>query len=102
MPKLTVEGVGQFEVPAGKRLVLATALPSGGSPDAPPLGSGTLGVALTPLRPAGIASFSGHRVDVVSQGEFIEAGQAVVVTRDEGHRVVVARHNANPPKGTLS
>jgi len=29
MPKLTVEGVGEFEVPAGKRLVLALAQDAG-------------------------------------------------------------------------
>ena len=68
--------------------MLASALSGGG--DAPSrLESGTRGSALTPLRPAGIASFEGRRVDVVSQGQFLPAGQALEVVRDEGHRVVV-------------
>jgi membrane-bound serine protease (ClpP class) len=75
-------------LPGGKRLVLASALAGDGRPLSG-LASGSRGTALTPLRPAGMASFDGRRVDVVSQGEFVEAGRAVEVVRDEGHRVVV-------------
>jgi membrane-bound serine protease (ClpP class) len=42
------------------------------------------------LRPAGIATIDGARVDVVSDGAFIEAGAAVVVTRVDGNRIVVS------------
>ena len=35
---------------------------------------GKRGTAASPLRPAGIAEIEGERVDVVSEGEFIEAG----------------------------
>jgi membrane-bound serine protease (ClpP class) len=75
-------------MPGGRKLVLASAL-SGGGDALSRLESGTRGSALTPLRPAGIASFEGRRVDVVSQGQFLPAGQALEVVRDEGHRVVV-------------
>ncbi|MDO4581540.1 MAG: NfeD family protein [Bacillota bacterium] len=50
---------------------------------------GQRGVALTTLRPAGMAMIDGRKVDVVSSGEFIEAQAAVEVTLIEGTRVVV-------------
>ena len=50
---------------------------------------GTEGVALTTLRPAGTADFSGRRVDVVADSEYIENGKPIVVTEVEGMRVVV-------------
>ena len=54
-------------------------------------GSGRTGTALSPLRPAGIADIDGARVDVVSDGGFIEAGTPIEVTRVDGNRVVVQR-----------
>jgi membrane-bound ClpP family serine protease len=51
---------------------------------------GNRGQAITPLRPSGTARFDGEPVDVVTQGDFIEAGQAVEVIHVEGTRVVVA------------
>ncbi len=50
---------------------------------------GAEGVALTTLRPAGTADFSGRRVDVVADSEYIESGKPIVVTEVEGMRVVV-------------
>lgn len=47
------------------------------------------GVAITQLRPSGAAVFSGKRVDVVTEGGFIERGTPVVVMEVEGARVVV-------------
>jgi membrane-bound serine protease (ClpP class) len=49
------------------------------------------GVAVSPLRPAGIAEIEGERVDVVAMGEFIEPGAPVLVVRVEGNRIVVRR-----------
>jgi membrane-bound serine protease (ClpP class) len=51
--------------------------------------TGAEGVALTPLRPAGAIDLDGRRVDVVSDGAFIDAGAKVRVVRVEGTRVVV-------------
>lgn len=56
--------------------------------------AGQHGVTLSPLRPAGVALMGGARIDVVSEGTFIEAGEHVEVVREEGHRVVVRRLDA--------
>jgi membrane-bound serine protease (ClpP class) len=52
---------------------------------------GVEGVAVTPLRPAGMAELAGRRVDVVTDGVFVEKGRAVRVVAVEGARVVVAQ-----------
>jgi membrane-bound serine protease (ClpP class) len=57
-------------------------------PDARP---GALGVAITDLRPAGVAEIAGRRVDVVTEGEYLQAGEPVEVLVDEGYRRLVRR-----------
>ncbi len=47
------------------------------------------GITITPLRPAGTAIFGNRRVDVVTEGDFLPAGAAVVVVLDEEYRKVV-------------
>jgi membrane-bound serine protease (ClpP class) len=47
------------------------------------------GTALTQLRPSGVATIGGRRVDVVAEGALIEKGAAVRVIAVEGSRVVV-------------
>ncbi|MED4585694.1 nodulation protein NfeD [Brevibacillus choshinensis] len=47
------------------------------------------GIALTPLRPAGMVKVDGKRVDAVSMGGFVAAGTPIVVIQVEGTRVVV-------------
>ncbi len=47
------------------------------------------GVALSDLRPAGVARFGNDRVDVVSEGDFVNAGTPVHVLRVEGNRITV-------------
>lgn len=47
------------------------------------------GIALTPLRPGGTVQIGAERVDVVTSGEPLERGQAVLVIAVEGSRVVV-------------
>lgn len=47
------------------------------------------GITGTILRPAGIAYFDGIKLDVVSQGEFIQKDARVKVIKVEGRRVVV-------------
>lgn len=49
------------------------------------------GEAVTGLRPAGIALIEGKRVDVVTDGEFIDAGTPVCVTDIQGRRVIVKK-----------
>jgi membrane-bound serine protease (ClpP class) len=50
---------------------------------------GGSGTALSFLRPAGVATFGGVRVDVLTEGEFIPAGTPIRVTRVEGARIFV-------------
>lgn len=52
---------------------------------------GKEGVAVTALRPSGIALIDGERIDVVSQGDFVENGARVVVTNTSSSRVMVRR-----------
>jgi membrane-bound serine protease (ClpP class) len=47
------------------------------------------GAACTALRPSGTALINGHRVDVVTEGGFVEKGAPVKVVAIEGMRVVV-------------
>ena len=52
---------------------------------------GTLGEAVSTLRPSGIACFEGQRVDVVADGEWIEAGQPVKISATTGGHVSVVK-----------
>jgi membrane-bound serine protease (ClpP class) len=47
------------------------------------------GVVVSTLRPAGIATIDGKRVDVVADGSWIESGKPIKVTRVEGVRILV-------------
>lgn len=50
---------------------------------------GAIGVAVTTMRPAGIARFGEDFVDVVAEGSYVPAGNRVQVIEIEGNRVVV-------------
>lgn len=50
---------------------------------------GTVGVALTDLRPSGAGRFGVERVDVVSDANWIEAGTPIRIVRSDGYRHVV-------------
>lgn len=79
--------------PLGQQFLLKASLPAETGYASAPEGDrrwlGKQGTTLTDLRPAGLAHFDGERVDVVSEGDFIEAGRAIHVVRVEGNRVVV-------------
>jgi membrane-bound serine protease (ClpP class) len=53
--------------------------------------SGKQGQASTDLRPAGIATIEGERIDVVTEGDFIANGTPILVMRVDGNRVVVRK-----------
>ena len=55
--------------------------------------AGKEGVAVTMLRPSGIAEIEGRRTDVVTDGEMIEKGVRIEVIQIEGNRVVVRAKN---------
>jgi membrane-bound serine protease (ClpP class) len=82
-------------LPFGRRLVLDADMQAAtgyvSAPDSDRQWLGRTGAALSPLRPAGIAEIDGSRLDVVSDGAFIEAGAAIEVTRVDGNRIVVRR-----------
>jgi len=75
-----------------KRLVLDAHLVHGGgteSQDRLAL-KGKRGITITNLRPSGMAEIDGERIDVVSEGEFIERGKTITVVEIEGPRIIVA------------
>lgn len=83
---------------AGGWMILKQAVPAGASmpaeagPEAPRRSYvGMTGEAATDLRPAGKGRFDGLWLDIISDGEFIERGTALRVTKHEGSRIVVER-----------
>ena len=50
---------------------------------------GKEGVTTTVLRPTGMAEFDDVKLNVVSEGEFIQPGTRVQITRVEGSRILV-------------
>ena len=83
------------KLPLGRQLVLKAELDTGrgyvSAPAADLHWLGRSGRAGSTLRPAGIAEFDGQRVDVVSEGEYIDAGEPIEVIRVDGNRIVVKK-----------
>lgn len=50
---------------------------------------GAEGIALSELRPAGKADIDGRRLDVITEGGFIDKGSVIIVTEVHGARLVV-------------
>jgi membrane-bound serine protease (ClpP class) len=88
-------------LPFGRPLVLETGLMAelgyASAPETDRRWLGKRGTAASTLRPAGIAHFNHERVDVVTEGEYIEAGAPIEVVRVEGNRIVVQPVQSNPP-----
>jgi len=74
----------------GRALILEDAV-AGVAPAGPRSLLARVGVADTALRPTGKASIDGRRVDVVSDGDFIDQGTAVEVVEIDGTRIVVRK-----------
>jgi membrane-bound serine protease (ClpP class) len=75
-----------------KRFFLQTSLAGGSASSSNqivPNLVGRYGVTITNLRPSGMANIEGERLDVVSDGEFIDVGAKVQVLSVEGRRVLV-------------
>ena len=51
---------------------------------------GKVGKSISPLRPAGTCDFDGVRLDVVTEGDFIDKGKTVKIIKVEGRRIVVS------------
>ena len=70
----------------------ASGVDASAPPDlAPGVDVGQLGVAIGSLHPAGQVRIGEATVDVVSEGDLIDAGTQVEVIRREGNRIVVRR-----------
>jgi membrane-bound serine protease (ClpP class) len=82
-------------LPIGRKLILDAGLAATQGYTSEPKSDhqwlGRRGVTLTPLRPAGLVDIDGHRLDVVSEGDLIEAAAAVEVVKVDGNRIVVTR-----------
>lgn len=50
---------------------------------------GKEGIALTVLRPSGTGEFEGKRIDIVTDGTYIDGGTKIKIIRIEGNRIVV-------------
>lgn len=77
----------------GRTVILQTAQNSDDGFQAPPQELAALvghsGQSASPLRPTGVALIDGKRIDVVTNGEFIQPETEVEVIAVEGRRVVV-------------
>ena len=82
------------QTPMGRKLMLAgsTFDAKEAAPGSPELTAlvGKTGDALSALRPAGKAVIDGHRIDVLTRGEWLEVGSRIRVLRVEANRVFVA------------
>ncbi len=86
--------------PIGRRLMLRAPRRDeiSAAPDADLVGLiGRTGVAVSPLRPSGLAEFDGRRVHVVAGIGFVDSGERVRVREVEGSRVVVDALPENAP-----
>jgi membrane-bound ClpP family serine protease len=63
---------------------------------------GKTGEATTTLRPSGIAEFDGVRLNVVSDGEWIQKGRKIRVERVEGNRIVVCPVREEVPRRVIN
>jgi len=83
------------ETKLGSRFILQEAINEGAAMDASEKGGskidlvGNQGETTTDLVPSGKAMIDGNLLDVVSDGQFIKKGEAIVVTAHEASRIVV-------------
>jgi membrane-bound serine protease (ClpP class) len=55
---------------------------------------GRPGTTETPLRPSGRARFGNDLLNVVTRGDFIEAGEEIVIAEGHGNRIIVERRKS--------
>ena len=54
--------------------------------------TGSSGIAVTDLRPSGIALIQGKRVDVVTRGEYLEKNSPITVDTVTGNQIIVVKN----------
>jgi membrane-bound serine protease (ClpP class) len=52
---------------------------------------GKTGIAITTLRPAGLVDIEGKRIDVISNGDYIDKGELVEVIKVDGPSIIVEK-----------
>jgi membrane-bound serine protease (ClpP class) len=52
---------------------------------------GEIGMAMSDLRPTGIAEFQNHRLNVLTDGIYIKKGTVIKITQIEGNRIFVEK-----------
>jgi membrane-bound serine protease (ClpP class) len=88
LKSIPILGHLRLEPPAAPETSTAPTDPRRVEVDLPPV-IGAIGVAETPLRPAGKARIAGRIVDVITDGTFVARGAAVEVVEADRYRVVV-------------
>ena len=90
---ISVVMVWVFFKSRASRLLVREKKIEGDSSDVPSLTHliGRTGVVVKPLRPSGIAEVDGDPYDVVSEGQFLDQGVAVVVIRISTNSLVVEK-----------
>jgi membrane-bound serine protease (ClpP class) len=84
------------KIPLVNRIILTPATPAGGPPVAAGSGmthvsTGDVGVVESMCRPVGKVRFGDDLLDAISEGETIEPGQKVRVSRHDGNRIIVEK-----------
>jgi len=76
-----------------RRLVLNESLDDDNPASLPDIENliGKEGRALTPLKPSGTVIVEGLRLDVITEGEFLQKDSTVTITRIEGNKIVVKK-----------
>jgi membrane-bound serine protease (ClpP class) len=77
------------------RLALGASTAAFAGSTALPNTSAWIGTGPTPLHPAGTAFIENQRLNIVTSGEFIDAGVPVKLFKVQGHRIVVSK-DSNP------
>ncbi len=97
VPVIVIYGMYLFpKTPIGKRIILKPSNDDDGKKGVEGVSEedysrliGKTGIAVTPLRPSGIAEIDEERYSVVSSGKLIEADADIIVTEIQGNSIVV-------------
>jgi len=57
--------------------------------------NGKKGIAISPLRPSGIAEVNGKKINVLTRGEYVDANTKIKIISVEGNKIVVEAIDAS-------
>lgn len=93
----SIPGLNRFRLTAPEQITDATIDPSLTTLIQPTSGalcdvaSGDQGIAESVLRPSGKVKIGGRLLDVITEGDYVEAGTLIEVLRVEGNRIIVRK-----------